>query len=67
MRWDIGGLEPAVCVSYGVAMAEMMEGVPMPIIQQQLGHASLATTDRYLSHIAPKIVIETMGRREWSP
>ncbi|MCL1693698.1 MAG: site-specific integrase [Actinomycetia bacterium] len=45
----------------------MMEGVPMPIIQQQLGHASLATTDRYLAHIAPKQVIETMGRREWSP
>jgi len=45
----------------------MMEGVPMPIIQQQLGHVSLATTDRYLSHIAPKLVIETMGQREWSP
>ncbi len=45
----------------------MMEGIPMPIIQQQLGHVSLATTDRYLSHIAPKQVIETMGRREWKP
>ncbi len=45
----------------------MMEGVPMPIIQQQLGHVSLATTDRYLSHIAPKQVIETMAKREWSP
>jgi len=45
----------------------MMEGIPMPIIQQQLGHASLATTDRYLSHIAPKQVIETMGNRVWSP
>ena len=41
----------------------MMEGVPMPIIQRQLGHVSLATTDRYLAHIAPKQVIETMGRR----
>jgi len=45
----------------------MMEGIPMPIIQRQLGHVSLATTDRYLSHIAPKQVIETMGKREWSP
>lgn len=26
----------------------MFEGVPVPIIQKQLGHASLATTDRYL-------------------
>jgi site-specific recombinase XerD len=45
----------------------MMEGIPMPIIQRQLGHASLATTDRYLAHIAPKQVIDTMRAREWSP
>jgi integrase len=32
----------------------MMEGVPMAIIQQQLGHVSLATTNTYLAHIAPK-------------
>ena len=44
----------------------MMEGVPMPIIQSQLGHASLATTDTYLAHIAPKQVIETIRKREWS-
>ncbi len=44
----------------------MMEGVPMPIIQQQLGHASLATTERYLQHIAPKEMITTMRNREWS-
>lgn len=43
----------------------MMEGVPVPIIQRQLGHASLATTDRYLSHIAPRDVVEAMQRREW--
>jgi len=42
----------------------MMEGIPMPIIQQQPGHTSLATTDRYLSHIAPKQVIETIRKRE---
>ena len=44
----------------------MMEGVHMPIIQQQLGHTSLATTNTYLAHIAPKEVIETIGKREWS-
>jgi site-specific recombinase XerD len=43
----------------------MMEGVPMPVIQAQLGHASLATTDTYLSHIAPKQVIETIRERQW--
>ena len=42
----------------------MMEGVPVPIIQQQLGHTSLATTQRYLDHIAPKELVETMQRRE---
>ncbi len=45
----------------------VMEGVSMPIIQRQLGHASLATTSTHLSHIAPKLVIETMGKRVWSP
>jgi site-specific recombinase XerD len=43
----------------------MMEGVPVPIIQQQLGHTSLATTQRYLDHIAPKDLVETMQRREF--
>ena len=41
----------------------MMEGVPVPIIQQQLGHASLATTQRYLDHIAPRDLVEAMQRR----
>ncbi|MEE8486443.1 MAG: site-specific integrase [Acidimicrobiia bacterium] len=43
----------------------LMEGVPIPIIQRQLGHASLQTTDTYLSHIAPKQVIEVMSARSW--
>ncbi len=43
----------------------MMEKIPMPIIQRQLGHLSLATTDRYLNHIAPIQVIEEIRAREW--
>ena len=43
-----------------------MEKVEMPIIQRQLGHSSLATTDRYLNHIAPRQVIDTIGKRNWS-
>ena len=43
----------------------LMEGVPIPVIQRQLGHASLQTTDTYLSHIAPKQVIETITARSW--
>ena len=45
----------------------MMEGVPMRIIQPQLGHTSLATTDRDLTHIAPCEVIEAMQTRDWVP
>jgi site-specific recombinase XerD len=49
-----------------LAFELMMEGVPVPIIQRQLGHASLATTQRYLDHIAPREVIEAMRQREWT-
>jgi integrase len=40
--------------------------VDLPIIQRQLGHASLQTTDTYLSHIAPKQVLEVMSNRSWA-
>jgi site-specific recombinase XerD len=45
----------------------MMEGVPVPYIQRQLGHTSLATTDRYLNHIAPLDVISRIRERDWRP
>ena len=42
------------------------EGVPVNVIQKQLGHASLAVTSVYLDHIAPADVI-AMGRaRVWA-
>lgn len=37
------------------------EGVSLPVIRDQLGHSSLAVTDRYLRHVAPADVI-AMGR-----
>ena len=43
------------------------EGVPVNVIQQQLGHGSLATTDRYLRHIAPRERVEAMRARAWEP
>jgi site-specific recombinase XerD len=43
------------------------EGVPVNVIQKQLGHVSLATTDIYLRHIAPADVIAMGSNREWSP
>ena len=46
--------------------AELMaEGVPVNVIQAQLGHSSVATTSTYLQHIAPKQVLETMRGRSW--
>ena len=42
------------------------EGVPMPVIRGQLGHSSLAVTDRYLRNVAPGEVIATMQRRQWA-
>jgi site-specific recombinase XerD len=42
------------------------EGVDIAVISKQLGHASISTTARYLDHLAPKAVIETMKKREWS-
>jgi integrase len=41
--------------------------VPVNVIQKQLGHVSLATTDVYLRHIAPADVIAMGRQREWSP
>jgi integrase len=45
--------------------AEFAEGVPMPVIRDQLGHSSLAVTDRYLRNVAPAEVIAIMQRRRW--
>ena len=42
------------------------EGLPMNAIQAQLGHASLATTSRYLAHIAPAELVKAMQVRTWS-
>jgi integrase len=42
------------------------EGHPINLVQAQLGHGSLATTDRYLRHIAPATLVAAMRRREWS-
>jgi site-specific recombinase XerD len=41
------------------------EGVDIGIISKQLGHRSIATTARYLDHIAPMAVVEAMRGREW--
>ena len=42
------------------------EGVDIGVISRQLGHASIATTARYLDHIAPQQVVDAMKRRVWA-
>jgi site-specific recombinase XerD len=42
------------------------EGTPIHLIQAQLGHSSLATTDRYIRHLCPSDVVEAMRAREWT-
>ena len=42
------------------------EGIDIAIISRQLGHASINTTARYLDHLAPRAVIETMRSRNWT-
>ena len=41
------------------------EGVDIAIISRQLGHSRIDVTARYLDHIAPTAVIETMRQRSW--
>lgn len=41
------------------------EGVDIGLISKQLGHRSIATTARYLDHIAPWDVVAAMRGREW--
>jgi len=43
------------------------EGLPAEVIQAQLGHESLASTDRYLRRIPPVDRIGALQRRQWSP
>lgn len=41
------------------------EGTPLHVIQAQLGHSNASTTDRYIRHLAPQQVIETIAARAW--
>ena len=43
------------------------EGLPVEVIQAQLGHESLASTDRYLKRIPRTDRIGALQRRQWSP
>ena len=42
------------------------EGTPLHVIQAQLGHSSVATTDRYIRHLNPAAVVDAMKGRAWT-
>lgn len=41
------------------------EGVPMPLIQRLLGHASLGTTSIYLASLSPEEALDAVRGRDW--
>ena len=42
------------------------EGIPIHVIQHALGHANVAITSLYISHLSPTVVIDTLKSREWA-
>jgi integrase/recombinase XerD len=50
---------------HSLAFDLAQRGVPVHVIQAQLGHASLAITDRYVRHLNPAQVIDAMRARDW--
>lgn len=65
---DRAGIEKRVHphgLRHSLAFDAAQRGVPMNAIQQQLGHSSLAITDRYVRHLNPADVIETFANRDW--
>jgi site-specific recombinase XerD len=49
--------------SFAAGLAD--EKVDLRIIQQALGHTSLATTQRYVDHLRPTAVIDALRARPW--
>jgi integrase/recombinase XerD len=48
-----------------LAVELMREGVPLLVIQRQLGHSSLQITERYVNHLEPGELIDVMRARTW--
>jgi integrase/recombinase XerD len=48
---------------HSLAFNLAMSGVPIHAVQAQSGHTSLATTDRYVRHLAPADVVGVMQAR----
>ena len=67
--WRKAGIERRVhphALRHSFAFELASEGTPLHIIQCQLGHSSVATTDRYIRHLNPSAVVEAMKSRVWT-
>jgi site-specific recombinase XerD len=65
-RAEQAGIEKRVHphgLRHTMAFELMMEGQPLGVIRDQLGHSQLATTMRYLDHLAPAAAIRAMHDR----
>ena len=63
----IGKRVHAQGLRYSHAAELAAEGLPAELIRAQLGHESLASTDRYLRRVPPPDRIGALQRRQWSP
>jgi integrase/recombinase XerD len=50
---------------HSLAFDMAQSGIPTHKIKDQLGHESLAVTDRYVNHLMPADVVEVMRNRSW--
>jgi integrase len=50
-------------VRLGWALSQVESRTSLPVIQQLLGHSSLAATATYVSHIAPAAAVAEANRR----
>jgi len=53
------------CLRHSAAYEMAGEGTPIHLIAQMLGHANVATTMTYISHLLPREVVEAMQGRKW--
>ena len=48
-----------------MAVESVREGIAVPKISRQLGHASVATTQIYIDHLHPAEVVDAYRGRSW--
>ena len=54
------------CLRHTTASEMRAEGMDIGVISRVLGHASTATTARYLDHVAPQAVLDAIRARAWT-